>query len=237
MTDNGHTRTTSLKPHFAHILPAIFALTSAPLMAQGVMDMPEGCSAFVTIQYSNCSVSHHYTCEADAPGEQWRVDVGEEGPYFLGKIDRETQWLESVDLILGIRDLLDADPKDPGSFTDLAQKGRDDFEFSTTSDAGEKMFYRGRDLLTGKTVVIDDVPLLQTETYARATNEDGEIVWESTGNEYIHLEWRVFLSGNYVTRTPEQTTQEESRPVSFEFPGEDGFLTDTPAHGCGAELL
>jgi len=199
--------------------------------------VPEGCTAFVTVQYSNCSVSHHYTCEADAAGDQWRVDVGEEGPYFLGRIDSETQWLESIDLILGVRDLLDPDPADPGSFTDLTREGRDDFEFSTTSDAGEQMFYRGRDLLTGETVVIDDVPLLRTETYARATNADGELVWESTGNEYIHLDWRLFLAGNYVTRTPEQTVQEESRPVRFDFPEDEGFLSRDPEFGCGAELL
>lgn len=199
--------------------------------------LPDGCAAYVTVQYSSCLVAHHYTCEGDIEGDQWRIDIDAEGPIYMGRIDRESQWMESIDVVLGLRDLLDPNPKEPASFTELAQTGRDDFHFSTTSDAGETITYQGRDLLTGRTVVIDDVPLLETETFARATDADGNLLWESTGNEYINLDWRVFLSGNYVTRTPQETSQSESRPIDFHLPGDDGFLTDTPKYNCNATIL
>ena len=207
-----------------------------PAVAQ-TFPMPEGCTAFVTVQYNSCNVSHHYTCEGDPEGHQWRVDIDGEGPTYLGRIDAETQWIESFDLLLGLHDTLDPNPNEPASFTDLTRTGRDDFDFTTTSDAGETITYRGRDLLTGKTVVIDDIPLLETETFARATAADGTLLWESIGNEYILLDWRLFLSGRYVTQTPENRFEEDNRPITFDFPGDDGFLADTPAHNCNAVIL
>ncbi|MEM6717479.1 MAG: hypothetical protein AAF622_20695 [Cyanobacteria bacterium P01_C01_bin.147] len=223
-------------------LAGIFALTlampNAPAFAQeDVFSLPDGCEAFVTVQYKLCTVSHHYTCEADPEGVQHRVDIDDEGPYFIGTIDEETQWLESVDIRLGIVDKLDANPVDPASFTELTRNGRDDFDFSTTSEFGETVFYRGRDRLTGETVVIDDVPLLRTETFARATRPDGSLVWESQGNEYIHLDWRLFLAGQSVIRTPEQSFEDDDAPVAFHFPGEGGFLSSSPEFNCNAFLL
>lgn len=199
--------------------------------------LPTGCEAFVTVQYKLCTVTHHYTCAGDAAGIQHRVDIDDEGPYFIGTIDAETQWIESQDLRLGIIDRLDPGPNDPANFTELTRTGRDDFDFSTTSDYGETIQYRGRDKLTGQTVVIDEVPLLQTETFARATRDDGSLVWESQGNEYIHLEWRLFLGGQTVTRSQDRTIQDDDAPVAFHFPGEPGFLAREPEFNCDALLL
>lgn len=220
-------------------LSLLSLLLPAPVLAQEpeVFALPEGCTAFVTIQYKLCLVSHHYTCEADAAGTKHRVDIDADGPLFVSTVNDETEWVESLDIRLGVLDRLDPDPADPASFTDLSRTGRDDFDFSTTSDFGEKITYRGRDLLTGETVVIDEVPLLRTENFVRATAEDGTLMWESTGNEYIHLDWRLFLRGQSVTRTPEQTYQTDDEPLTFDFPGDDGFLTTEPAFNCNALLL
>ena len=199
--------------------------------------LPAGCEAFVTIQYKLCLLSHHYTCAGDAPGLQHRVDVDDEGPIFISTIDEETQWIESIDIRLGITDRLDPGATDPASFTELTRNGRDDFNFSTTSDTGETLTYRGRDLLTGETVVIDDVPLLRTETFSRAEYIDGTLAWESQGNEYIHLDWRMFIAGQSVTRTPDGSYERDDAPVEFAFPGEDGFLALSPKFNCQALLL
>lgn len=216
----------------------LLPLLALPVQAQAdPFTLPEGCTAYVTIQSKSCLVTHHYTCQGDPEGHQWRVDIDGEGPVYAGRIDAETQWIESFDLLLGIRDTLDANPKDPGSFTELTRTGRDDFEFSQTADGGDTVYYRGRDLLTGRTVVIDDVPLLETETYARATDANGKMIWESTGNEYLHLDWRIFIGGSYVTRTQDDTINDEGGPVDFIFPGEDGFLSDTPEHNCNTLIL
>ena len=199
--------------------------------------LPAGCTGFVTVQYKLCQVTHHYTCEGDPKGIQHRIDIDDDGPFFSSTIDSEAQWIESRDIRNGIVDQLNPDPEDPASFTDLTRKGRDDFNFSTTSDLGETFIYQGRDLLTGETVIIDDVPLLRTDTYARATRPDGSLVWESRGNEYIHLDWRIFLAGQSVTRTENGNFQDEDAPVDFHFPGEPGFLATEPEYNCRALLL
>ncbi|MCH2076742.1 MAG: hypothetical protein MK180_07615 [Rhodobacteraceae bacterium] len=199
--------------------------------------LPEGCTGFVTVQYKLCQVTHHYTCEGDPEGIQHRVDLDDDGPFFVSTIDSEAQWIESLDVRSNILDTLDPAPENPASFTDLARKGRDDFNFSTTSEVGETIIYQGRDLLTGETVIIDDVPLLRTDTYARATRPDGTLVWESRGNEYIHLDWRLFLAGQSVTRTPDGSFQDEDEPVEFHFPGDPGFLALEPEYNCRALLL
>ncbi|MGR3493456.1 MAG: hypothetical protein ACU0DW_15495 [Shimia sp.] len=200
------------------------------------LPLPESCTPYVTIQLANCTVVHHYRCGAEAD-ERWRVDMDQDGPFFANHTDAEGQWIESFDLYAGIVDRLDEGSADPLSFTELTRTDRDDFDFTTTSDTGETIRYRGRDRLTGRTVVIDDIPLLETETFARSTGADGKLLWESTGNEYIHLDWRIFISGQYLTRTPNETVPEDNRPIAFALPGEAGFLSDTPEYNCNTEFL
>ncbi|MEM6728921.1 MAG: hypothetical protein AAF618_10505 [Pseudomonadota bacterium] len=209
-----------------------------PLAAQAEEHvLPAGCTAYVSIQYKLCVVSHHYTCSGDADGIQHRVDIDEDGPFFTSSIDFQTQWIESHDLRRDEIDRLDAGAADAANFTELARTGRDDLDFSTTSDRGETIRYRGRDLLTGKTVVIDDVPLLETDTFMRATRADGSLAWESAGNEYIHLDWRIFIAGRSVTRTDGGTFEDDDAPLRFDFPGDPGFLASEPAFNCSPLLL
>ncbi|MEL6914741.1 MAG: hypothetical protein AAFP13_09580 [Pseudomonadota bacterium] len=221
------------------VLAMLAAFASGPVPAEEAerFPLPQGCEAFVTVQYKLCTVTHHYTCAGDPAGHQHRVDVDDEGPFFVGTIDAETQWIESRDLRVGIVDRLQPGAADAANFTELTRTGRDDFDFTTRSQLGEVIRYRGADTLTGETVVIDDVPLLRTETFARATRPDGSLVWESRGNEYIHLDWRLFLGGQSVTRTPERSYQQDDAPVSFHFPGEAGFLAPEPSFNCDALLL
>ena len=56
------------------------------------------------MQSKACRVSHYYRCEADNPGDQWRVDMDQEGPFFYSKIDAEGQWLESYDPVKQVLD-------------------------------------------------------------------------------------------------------------------------------------
>ncbi|MEO0487643.1 MAG: hypothetical protein AAF092_17220 [Pseudomonadota bacterium] len=211
-------------------------LTALPAAAEQTT-LPEGCTGFVTIQYKLCSVTHHYTCQGDPAGIQHRMDMDEDGPYFISTIDEEAQWVESYAVRSGELDRLMPDATDPMSYTDLAQTGRDDFDFSTISNFGNELRYRGYDRLTGETVVIDDVPLLRTENYARAMTPDGTVQWEARGNEYIHLDWRLFLGGQSVRQTPEGPIIRDNAPMEFHFPGDDGFLSDTPKFNCGALIL
>ena len=72
----------------------LLVLLASPALA-GTWTPPQGCEAYVTVQSRSCIVSHLYRCEADPAGDQWRVDMGQEGELFYSHIDSEGQWVES----------------------------------------------------------------------------------------------------------------------------------------------
>lgn len=211
---------------------AVLALAAVPAAA-GTFRPPEGCEGYVTVQSRSCKVSNHYRCAADTPGDQWRVDFGVNGAYFRSRIDYETQWVESHESD-GTIDLLEPGARDPASFSELLATGRDTFEFSTLKSTGLRENVAGYDVLTGETVVIDGVSLRRTKYEVRATGDDGAMIWQARGGEYIHPEWRIFLSGAGVVDLGDGYLPQDFSPVEFAFPGEPGFMTTTPLYDCEA---
>ncbi|SHJ00336.1 hypothetical protein [Wenxinia saemankumensis] len=196
--------------------------------------LPQGCTAYATIQKRACIVSHLYTCAGDAPGMQWRVDLGEDGPTFYGRIDAETQWVESHHLEAGRVEELEGGT-DPASFSALLATNRDDYDFVTIDDAGYRTRFTGIDLLTGESRVIDGVTLEQTEFSITATDADtGAFLWSSSGNEWIQRDWRTFISGTSTLQTGSEEWQDDRSPMEIARPGEPGFLAESPRHDCGA---
>jgi hypothetical protein len=152
--------------------------------------LPQGCTAYVTIQMASCTVSHAFTCAADPAGVQRRVDLDEEGVTYFGAIDAEAQWLESTHVRAGHSEALAPDPADPMSFSELVETGVDNFDFTTLSDEIGPTRFVGGDSLTGQTVVIDGVTLEQTRYSIRATDAAGTEMWSSEGFEFISRDWR-----------------------------------------------
>ena len=211
------------------------ALLLLPLPAAAqTFGLPQGCTAYVTIQSRGCTVTHLFTCEGDPAGHQRRAVLGEEGLQYVGVIDAETQWIESWHVEAESTDRLLPDPVDPASFSDLIATGRDTFDFSTLSDDTWITIFRGQDELTGETVVIDGVTLERTAFAVVATDPDGTEVWRVTGSEFIHRDWRTFLSGTRTTVNSTGTFDSDGTPMEFIFPGEEGFLSSSPRHDCGA---
>ena len=215
-----------------HVFAAAFLTAPCAVQAQEFA-LPEGCTAYLTIQSVSCSVGHHFTCEGDAPGNQRRVDIGEDGLSYFGMIDSETQWLESTYLGTGHSEFLEDDPADPASITELLEIGANSFDFITNSDEVGPTRYVGADLLVGETVVIDGVELQRTEYVIRAENAAGETMWSSTGQEFISEEWRMFLSGVGRTEVGDEVFEDDGSPQEFILPGESGFLSRFPKYGCG----
>ena len=110
---------------------------SSPVFA-GSFTPPEGCTTTLTVQSRGCYVANYYSCQADANGDQWRADYDQDGVFYLSKIDRETQWVESYDMNPQVKQTLDPNPADPANFTSLLATGRDDFEFGLSKDNGEQ---------------------------------------------------------------------------------------------------
>jgi hypothetical protein len=209
------------------------ALTlAAPLAAQTSFSMPQGCEAYVTIQKRSCSVSHLFRCEMDPEGHQRRVDLDQDGLTYMGLIDSETQWIESYYPFTGETATLVPSPADPANFTELLATGRDGMDFQTQSDLFGLTRYVGEDRLTGQTVVIDGVTLDRTAFNITVTDSSGATLWTIAGNEFIHAEWRTFISGTRSFTTPDAVTEEDGTPVEFIFPGEDGFLSSNPRFDC-----
>lgn len=214
-------------------LPLLFA---TPAFA-GSFVAPEGCTTYLTVQSRGCNVSNHYICTADPAGHKWRADFDQEGPFFLSRIDDETQWIESIDLGDMVTQRLDPNPEDPASFTDLSETGRDDFIFELSKDNGEHSKVRGFDRLTGQTVTIDGVTLDVTEFEYTETDDAGTVLRRARGNEYISREWRMFFSGASQWDDGEGSWLPlEGHPVKFFRPGDKGFESTQPIFDCDAVL-
>ncbi len=220
---------------------AVFALIciAAPLAAQdkpATFSLPAGCDAFLTVQSESCEVDHHFTCAGDPDGIQRRVSLDEQGMTYVGETDRETQWISSFHVLSGHRERLEDNPAERASLSDLIEKGVDDYDFRTLSDEIGTTRYVGQDTLTGRQVTIDGVTLDETTYDITAYDPAGNEIWSAEGREFISRNWRVFFSGTGVVTTSEGERERSNRPVEFIYPGEPGFLSSNPKHGCGIAI-
>jgi len=211
-------------------------LMAAPMPAlAGSFTPPAGCTGWLTVQSRACRVSNYYKCTQDAPGDQWRTDFDQEGLFFASRTNAEAQWIESIEMNPMVRQTLDAGAEDPASFTELLG-GLDTFAFNLSRDNGEASRVRGFDRLTGKTVVIDGVTLLQTE-FEFSEEPVGEGTQrQSRGNEYVHRDWRLFFAGPSEWDDGSGPVPIDGSPLQFIFPCEPGFSTTEPLFECNAVL-
>jgi len=214
------------------IATGLLLATLAGPAAAGTFKVPQGCTAYATVQMRSCQVSQHYRCDADAEGDQWTVQMDGNGPYYASKIDAETRWMESYDLTSGEADQL-GEENDPASFSTLLEKGRDDFDFFTQSNFGELRRYVGFDRLTGTSRSIDGITLEETEFELTAYDPDGQVVWMRRGNQFIHRGWRIFLPGTerFENAFGDKVDTQDT-PVEFALPGDKGFLETEPKYDC-----
>lgn len=213
------------------LLPVLI-LAASPALAAGQFQPPKGCDAFVTVQHSDCQISYHYTCASDASGDQWSVYAGSDGPYYMSRIDSETRWMESHDLITPESDAL-ASESNPASFSTLLDSGRDDFDFTTKSSAGEVRRYVGFDKLSGGPVTIDGVALERTEFKLETFDAAGAFLHRRAGSQLISRNWRLFFSDSeHFENAYGDQEDSQSTPITFAFPGEKGFLSTSPQFGC-----
>lgn len=197
---------------------------------------PEGCTVFVTVQSRGCKVSHHYICKADLAGDQWRVDVGLDGPYFVSRIDSETRWMQSYDLISDVEQQLMPDAADSASFSGLLRTGTDTYDFRQIDQTGRITRVRGFDTLTGRKVTIDEITLEETSFEFSEFAADGSQLSTARGKEYVHRDWRLFFSGPSEWDSGEGFEPYDRSPARFDLPGDPGFLSNKPEFDCDEQL-
>jgi len=215
-------------------LAGVLTLGLAPVVqAAGPFTPPAGCEGYMTVQLKSCSVGNYFRCASDAPGDQWSTYFDDHGPLFTSRIDAETRWMQSYDHVIDEWDALNEKAADHASFTTLLETGRDDFDFTTTSEHGETRRYMGWDRLTGEILRIDGIALERTEFDVTAYDADGAPLWHRTGRQFIHREWRIFLADTETFESVEgEVIEVADTPIDFAFPGEPGFMTTRPDYGC-----
>ncbi|MFT4014601.1 MAG: hypothetical protein QM682_14645 [Paracoccus sp. (in: a-proteobacteria)] len=210
----------------------------APPVLAANFTPPQGCKLELTIQNRGCAVSQHYRCKSDAPGDQWVVYFTREGATYRSRIDAETRWMESTDLRTGLTDMLEAGAADDASFSTLLRTGRDDFDFHTHASNGERLHHVGRDELTGEKVEIDGVALEITRFQLTTYNDQGDVLIERQGQQFISRAQGRFYGGVETSRdwTGAQESSNDS-PVTFAFPGQPGFGATTPEYDCDLQMV
>ncbi len=212
---------------------------AGPVAAQSgpqTFSLPAACTAYLTVQNESCEVNHYFTCSGDPAGNQRRVSLDEQGLTYVGEIDAETQWVSSFHPLSGHREQLENDPAERASLTDLIANNVDNYDFRTTSEEIGVTRYVGQDTLTGRQVTIDGITLDETTYDITAFDSAGNEVWAAKGREFISRDWRMFLSGAGTVTTSDGMFEQSNRPVEFIFPGEPGFLSANPKHGCGIAI-
>lgn len=218
-------------------LLALGLILTASSASAGTFVPPEGCTQHLTLQARSCQVSHYYTCEKDAPGDQWRADYGANGPFYLSRINRQTEWVESYELDPPMKETLDPNPVDPANFDELTSTGLDTFDFNLTKADGTRTRVTGFDRLTGETVVVDGVELKRSEFEYTQMAEDGTVLRHARGMEYISERWRMFIGGTSEWEMEDGSwVPSNNEPVKFIEPGEPGFGNTVPLFECDDQM-
>ncbi|WP_313349626.1 hypothetical protein [Paracoccus sp. (in: a-proteobacteria)] len=236
---------TNCAPHRLRALSAVLMAGTATVLSFLVQPVaaanftpPSGCKLEITVQNRGCTVSQHYRCSADAPGDQRVTYFTREGATFQSRIDRETRWMESTDLRSGLTDVLEDEAQDHASFSTLLSTRRDDFDFWTRSNSGERLRHVGHDELTGETVQIDGVTLEMTRFDLTTFSESGQQLIHRKGQQFISRTQGRFYGG---VETSEDWTgavqQTNDSPVTFSFPGQAGFGSTTPEYDCDLQMV
>lgn len=199
---------------------------------------PAGCRLEMTVQLRSCVVAQQYRCGSDRPGDQRVMYFGKNGPTYMSRIDGQTRWMESEDMVTGLRDTLDENSPDHASLSTLLETGRDDFEFWTRSSTGERLRNLGHDALTGETVEIDGQVLDVTRFEVTTYSETGDVLIRRSGQQFVSRAQGRFYGG--VERSEDWTGQVRNTndsPVLFAGPGEDGFGKTEPEFDCEMQMV
>ena len=198
---------------------------------------PAGCTLTMTVQQRSCTVAQHYSCSADAAGDQWVAYFTREGLVYQSRIDAETRWMESTDTVSGITDRLEPDAADHASLRTLMALGRDDFDFWTVSDSGERLRHVGHDELTGQTT-IDGVALDTTRFELETFSAEGDLLIRRTGTQFVSRETGRFYGGlETAIDWSGEVSETNDTPVTFARPGEAGFGSTDPQFDCDMQMV
>ena len=216
-----------------------FGLSLGPMNTSAeaqTAEIPNECSAYLTVQTRSCRVLHFMTC-TDLSSGQYRVDrYDAEGIGSAALYDRQMNAL--VVILPREGAILRQDPAspDPLSMDELIETGKDTYDATRMINESVPLRLKGFDLLTEESVVIDGRTLKVTEFNLRETGPNGEVYGHTAGRQYLDTSLRYIFGGIYRDQTDAGAPDQDTTPVDFIYPGDDGFLATEPRFDCAQSL-
>lgn len=207
---------------------ALAVLMATPAGADPIA-LPKGCAAAFTVQAADCSVRTMWRCDGDAPGEMRVTRYGPEGPILDARYDADFVPLERVNHANGTITRI-GEITDRFNFGRVLTEGRDSYAYSELQEPSLELQIWGSMVLTGETVTIDGRPM-QRITGQRWIMAPGENPFELQ-EESFHDAELAFLFGGTNRFPGIDDPVVDSSPVDVILPGEAGFMSDQPLHGC-----
>ena len=205
----------------------------APSAMAQAFEPPQGCDAHLTVQYRGCLMNNIWICPADTPGDKWMALFNDAGLYRIRRVDENFQWLETYFIAFDLKEIMDPEPVDPASLDMLFSSNRDTYDFVVRQEgsfAREPRRFVGYDQLTGAETVIDGERLLNTQYAYSVKDEDGQVLQQRVGRQFVHPEERIFLFGQ--SSDADGTNANDNSPAEFIRPGEPGFFATRPRYDC-----
>lgn len=212
----------------------IATLLANPSAAQQV-DLPEGCEAFGTVQTAACTVWHYGRCEFDREGEQFSLQFGDAGFMMWVKVDADGQWRDTT-WQGGFKDWLIEPAADRISVPELLETDQDSFDFQLADSDGVVLRYQGFSRLTGGTLNIGGVELVESSGGYTAIDEFGDAALVVEGTSFVHPDWQISLPGKITFTDSSGTIVIDERPIALSNPRDTGFLSSRPEFGCEVNL-
>ncbi|PIE07891.1 MAG: hypothetical protein CSA74_05135 [Rhodobacterales bacterium] len=200
--------------------------------------LPEGCTAFATVQMRACGVLLFWRCDHAPEGSFSQASFSGEGLESVVSYNRDYQWLDAAYSWDSSREQYAPPAADPISRSDLIATGIDTFDFAMhRSTPGERYDIRvlGADMLTGTTRMIDGYELEEVGTRLEIVDDEGNTEYASQGTQYYSRELGLFFTGSEEVFGPDGSTFWDDAPVDIILPGEPRFGTTRPFYGCNSQ--
>ncbi len=214
--------------------PALALLIATPAVAE--FSLPDGCTAFLTVQSKGCSVSLLWRCEPAADGGFSEASFGPDGLESLVNYSAGYQWLDSIYTWNSAHEAYLPPARDPIDVTTLLATGIDTYDFTmhrTEPDNSYDIRVTGADMLTGETAEIDGFALDLVRTRLEIIGEDGKSEYRSQGVQYYSRALgHFFLGAETVFGETGAAADYDSTPIDIIQPGEAGFGATTPLYEC-----
>lgn len=217
------------------IASAAIALLGTPSHADKIAFWDASCTPTMTVQKKSCRVTTYYTCPGIQAGAILFVTYDHDGRQ--SDVLRDAEWQFQKDFYVPKASVRNVGVISQAySLSKLIEEGQTIYDYTIVGPFATSSRFAGREWLTGETVVIDGIEFLETGVESSMYRESGEVALTTTGKDLVSKDLSATFVGARTTIYASGKTEERDRsPVSFAFPGEEGFEATTPINDCNPQ--